>query len=126
MRLQQVQAEDRVVHVVVAHAAVDPAAHAVPPLRAQYGGLGRVGGLGQVVGQGQRLGLAQIAVDALAGPHLALLDRFAEHVPRDPAEPAAVDAVGEGGGSGALAGHGWGLPVFPRVLPGASQPSVGA
>lgn len=116
VRLQQVQAEDRVVHVVVPAAAVDPAAHAAAPLRAQHGGLGRVGGLGEVVGQRQGRRPAQIAVDAVTGPHLALLDRLAEHVARDPAEPAAVDTVGEVP-SGALGVHDRGVPV----LPGGSQ-----
>lgn len=93
VRLQEVQAEDRVVHVVVPATAVDPAAYALTPLGPQLQLDARLDGLGQIVRERQRVGLPQIAVDAVPRPVVALLDRFAEHVARDPAQPAPENAV---------------------------------
>ncbi len=100
---------------------MDPAAHTLAPLGPQRNRV-VAGGLGQVVGQGEGSGLSEVAVDAVACPELALLDRLAEHVARDAAQPAPEDAVGERC-VGVDESHGYGLPVSAGS-PGGVRPLV--
>ncbi|UGT40725.1 hypothetical protein LTV02_32815 [Nocardia yamanashiensis] len=90
---EQVQAQHRVVEVVVARCAVDVAERGFRPgpMQSEVVGHGIAGG--DVIAQGVGGGGFQIGADAVGCPDETVLQRLAERAADATAQPAAVDAI---------------------------------
>jgi hypothetical protein len=95
--LQQVQAENGVVDVIITPAAADTSPRGMRPVVAEHVPLRDRIRDGDVVANRIGVGELEETPDALPRPDIPVLDRLAQHVPGDPAPPGTENPVVEVG-----------------------------